>query len=256
MAETIKNRVLQVLGEDTDYLSGIPKPHQLFEEAIWEAALTLPETILMLESEDHINPQVIGDTEAAHSSLIEVDDMKVLKVIRVTHLTSLETDADYHKRECLKITYSDSIKAKDVNSIHFATAESPVYWIENTGTGVPKVKVFPEAGGTSTGESMAEGETAVEIYLYPREALTNDAPDADPATDWDLITEFNGIPIYAEEFVVMRIAMKVLEHKMANAGTQDEDQEVLTILGAVNQNLTQQITISLEQLKNEWGVQK
>jgi hypothetical protein len=250
MAETIKNRVLQALGEDTAYLDDVPHPGQLFEDGLWEMATTLPERMLTMYATGVVDPIYIGLETDSTTEYNDTEDStvtlalptKILKVLRTEKIAEAEQLSSYIKRECVEKTYAEAIKGMDSNSIHFATKNTPIYWLQNS-NGAQVLRVFPEAVGTSDEQYLPLNTAAIEVFKYTKESI---------AADWGTIESFEGIPTSAEEVIVLRIALKVLEHKIANAATQDEDSEIFTILSGAKDTITKSIQSLLSQLKTEW----
>ena len=73
------------------------------------------------------------------------------------------------------------------------------------------------------------------------------------AISYDTMDSFEGIPEVAEELVVKRIAHRIIEQKISNTATQDEDQEIYQLLKDLNTNLVKDMGTSLQDLRQQWN---
>tara|TARA_Y100000361_G_scaffold57678_1_gene50434 strand:+ start:4737 stop:5474 length:738 start_codon:yes stop_codon:yes gene_type:complete len=241
MAEKIKDRVLQILGDDSTYDDSISIMNQICDDAIWETATALPPRLLMSVATQPTDPMGTGGN-AATGDTETIDDTLVLQVYRVERTGAPNIESSYIRRLCEPISLEESIKATDSNSIHYATKESPVYWITSVGSS-STLKVFPNATGISAQETeLPLGDACTEIWKYDRQ----------DDFEWESDDDFDFIPEEAEEVIIHRIALKILDHKIADAGTQEEDQEMVTILSATRQLLEKNTLDLMNQLKVRW----
>ena len=293
---TIKQRVLQTLGEDTTYLDEVPHLDQIYADSIWETASVLPPRLLLTSVVPPVNPEGTGGLPTTGDT-VTADDAIVLQIYRVGKVDPAEVPGSYLRRLCQSISKEESIKAKDANSMHYATVESPVWWFENVNL-TATIKVFPSAGGTTDESYLPFGDSCTEVYKYNRQYLattgtptwahstyyskgdfvilissyyrcitphtsTNDTDEdtGSPGTAinswehvflWSALEEFNGIPESAEELIVQRIALRILDHKIANAGTQEEDQEMFTILNGTRELIAKNTLELMTQIRETW----
>ena len=66
-----------------------------------------------------------------------VEDRKILKVTRV------DANSSGVERECELLDVTEFSQAKDVNSINYATAYSPVYTFDDKNDGAASLSIFP-----------------------------------------------------------------------------------------------------------------
>ena len=260
MADTIKQRVLAELGQNNStYLDDISSISQLFEDAIWEVASSVPRRLLLTEAiapNDPTNiPYDSDDIEytGCTGSPVVTDDSLILLVLRVntdyTIVDSVITEYKYLVKPCKQIAYEDSHKALDPDSIFYATKNSPVYWLENVG-GNTNLQIAPSAAGLAAGPSnqyLPNEGSGSQVFTYARQELS-----AGEGTEWDTIDSFIGMPAEVEPLIVKGIAYKVLEQKLSNIATQDEDPEIFGLLTAHLKGLKENIDITLKNMVKEW----
>ena len=218
-----KTRVLGILGQDnSDYLTDVADMPGIVTNSLWEMAKVLPTQYLLNESAALIDPENLAAGEEAIGDDIDASDTIVLLLVRTYAGPHTTNEADeitaevYTTRPCKKIKIQESHKALDTNSIYFATNLSPVYWIENNN----KLKTAPAttgytASGTGNDLIIDDGKSGLRLYKYTRQVYTDSA--------WETATSFTGIPEGAEDLICKRIALEVLNQKILNAGTQDEE---------------------------------
>ena len=265
---TIKSRVLAELGQDnSSYIDDIANAELLFEDGIWEVANVVPHRLLLTESEVLVDPTALSFTaitdgddiyDEAPSSPFNMGDDLLLLVNRVEADHTLNesgviTQENYLNKPCTKITYEHSHKAKDSASIYFATSNSPVYWFENSG-GQRVVNVAPSATGyqSSSGSDangnlntiMPNGKSGLMVHKYVRQNL-------DTST-YATIESFDSIPEEVEYIIIKRIASKIVEQKMANMATQEEDSEIFQLLLGLKTQLETDINEAIKKLQSEW----
>ena len=154
---TIAEKVIAVLGEEnTDYLDDMVGLDQLFEDAIWDIATSLPKRMLMREAEVDPNGASLYNTQTqtwstGKATPYSVNDKLVLMVIR-TAANHIMDGSDistlrYIQKPCKEVAYEDSFKSLDGSSIYFATDSSPVYWIESISDTTNSLQTAPATTG-------------------------------------------------------------------------------------------------------------
>ena len=200
---TIKSKVLQILGENNStYLDNVVNPEYIVEEAIWDTATSMPRRLLLAETPEPVDPTSIPldpgvpTYQDVQSSPVDIADKIVLLVLRTqTDYTVAAgptvTAYNYITRACKEIPYEDSFQALDGGSIYFATSNSPVYWIENSGA-VPTLNTAPAAAGSSNTQYLADPDTdnngsGLQVFTYPRQQVYN---AGDSPTIWAHTTAY------------------------------------------------------------------
>ena len=258
MGLSIKDRVIQTLGQDnSDYLDDINEVQELFSSSIWSSFKLLPQELLLAHCDEPKDPTTLTTSEST-SGDIGVDNHIVLLAMMYSanHKMSGNTiqTANYVIKPCKEISYANSFKALDGNSIYFATINSPVYWIENVG-GVAKIKTAPayaayDYDSENVGGFMPNGKITLRVFFVER----RDMEVAD-LTETDIFinkTANKKLPPEAEGFVIKNIALSILMEKLSNASIQDEDTEVAALLQNQIKLLNEDIAAELEALKTNW----
>tara|TARA_R100000152_G_C6782309_1_gene219855 strand:+ start:42745 stop:43542 length:798 start_codon:yes stop_codon:yes gene_type:complete len=249
-----KTRVLGILGQDnSDYLSDIADMPGIVTNSLWEMAQVLPTQFLLSESVSNpVDIENLTNGQTAPSDDVDIADTIVLLVIRVSagpHIVNSEnniTEEVYLTRPCKQINIEESHKALDSNSIYFATDLSPVYWIENGNKlkTAPATTGYTANSGVPNGLIMPDGKSGLNLYKYTRQVFTD--------ATWETASSFTGIPEGTEDLICKRIAVEVLNQKILNAGTQDEDQEIVQILQANRTLLSEDIGNQVKLLNDLW----
>ena len=242
---TMADRVLSILGEDNlDYFDDMLNMHELFEEAIWEIANAVPERLLLTEIPKPIDPQSCLVTDVISADDINIYSNRILLVVRV-EATTVNDALVFTRKNCTEIPYEESHRALDSDSIYFATKNSPVFWIEPSSAGSRTLKTAPATTGQAadTGQTaLTAGNSGLMVFDYARETLgATDVVDL----GWNVIVTPAYIPPVLEDIIIKRIALRVLDAKLATTATQEEDQEVFGILSGEKQILETDLKDSL-----------
>tara|TARA_Y100000310_G_scaffold334030_1_gene412821 strand:+ start:621 stop:1238 length:618 start_codon:yes stop_codon:yes gene_type:complete len=176
---TFEAQILDIIGGTlgSNHLSNID------DAALNDYLISSARTVIDLLDDTLLNKHT--DTTATTSSEYAVDNKRVVSV----------TLGGYG---CREIPFGLSGQAADENSIHFATAKSPIYFIDK----LNKVSVLP----TGT-------EADVNYIAYP-------------TIDADVDTAIANFPDSAEYAVVLGAAIKVLQNVLSNYIHVDEDSEL------------------------------
>ena len=263
LSTTIKDRVLSQLGEDnSDYLDQISAPEELFNEALWEIAGIVPPRYLLTQVSEPADPEELATSE---SNPQNIQDKLVLLVTRTEaeHTLNGETGGliteQYITKPCKKVAFEDSHKSRDVDSIYFATKYSPVYTVKNIG-GNKNIFVYPEpspaftAGNGPYGDDtiLPKGNSAMTVYAYTRQHIMESGGQTITDKAWNLLTDFVGMPRDVEDIIIKRIALKVIELKLSDMATQEEDTELFTLLGQNKALIEEALKNGLDKLRSEW----
>tara|TARA_R110002020_G_scaffold189930_4_gene389299 strand:- start:45 stop:848 length:804 start_codon:yes stop_codon:yes gene_type:complete len=256
---TIADKVIAILGEEnTDYLDDMVNLDQLFEDAIWDIASSLPKRMLMRKAATPVDPTNLYDGStwsSASSTPVAVDDDMILLVIRVAanHImdgAAISTER-YIQKPCKEVAYEDSFKALDSASIFYATDSSPVYWVESDSSSTNKLKTAPTTTGweNTNAAAMANGSSGIQVWIYHRQTVS--ATDT-ATTGWNVFTSISGVQEESEDIFIKRIALKIAERKLATMATQEEDTELYQLLQGLVGTLTQELKDGLMKLQQEW----
>ena len=268
---TIKSRVLTILGEDNaDYLDNLTAPEEVWNEALWEIAGMMPHRYLLTQIKQPVDLENMdlddgdGNPETTNGYSFKAEDLIVLLVTRTVGDHILDTGGDlvterYITKPCKEMAFEEIHKATDVNSIYFATNHSPVYTYKNVG-GNRTIFVYPEpsptwTAGTGTYDDetiLPYGVSGFTVYGYPRETINETDAGVLGESEWDTMTEFANIPRDIEDIIIKRIALKIVELKLSNMATQEEDTEVFTLLGQDIALLEESLLDSIKKIKSEW----
>tara|TARA_Y100001938_G_C8093950_1_gene436900 strand:+ start:1143 stop:2084 length:942 start_codon:yes stop_codon:yes gene_type:complete len=189
---TLKSRVLQILGENNStYLDAIPNAEIIFEDAVWDMVSSLPRRFLSATATEPVDPENIPldsgvpTYQNTQASPVNVKDKLILNVLRTESDYTLDgetiTEYKYITRPAKEIGFEQSYRAKDSSSIYYATALSPVYWIENVSS-VPYLNCAPSASGSTDAQYLATSNgSALQIFSYQRQVFY---PTETSATAW------------------------------------------------------------------------
>jgi len=269
LTTTIKARVLSALGEDnSDYLDQISAPEELFNEALWDIAGVVPSRYLLTQIEQPVDPENMIMGQQTNGYNFNIEDKLVLLITRTEPDHTLTMGGDvpdidverYITKPCKNIPFEDSHKATDVNSMFYATKFSPIYTVKNVG-GASTIFVYPETSGSFTagngpytdGNILPLGTSTYTVFAYSRETIMETGGGTETDSAWDTMTEFKNIPRDIEDIVIKRIALKVIELKLSDMATQEEDTELFTLLTQNKALLEESLTQSIEKLRSEWA---
>lgn len=151
-----------------------------------------------------------------------ITDKKIIKVYREGKICSLKDFEDYHK-------------FSDTTSLHYASNYTPVFYIETLGesevsndTTGPHVKIFPTLEGTEKAKGI--------FFNYP-----STLPSGNEAG-------YQGLPPRMIQVVVMAVAEKILNHKLAMMVHEEEDTEISQIIQQQIGNIKALIASQAERL--------
>mgnify|MGYP003628547744 CR=1 FL=1 len=251
-AGTIASRVIATLGEDNlDYIDDMVEVHELFEEAIWETATALPKRLLLTEVAKPIDPNNFAEGAVVAGTPFSLGTSEALLVIRVEAYSVDEGGEAVTKttvKNCTEIPFEESHRVLDANSIYFATRNSPVYWLESAG-GERVLQTAPTSTGqAANGAALVAGKSGVMVFKYDREAI---AVTDTATTGWNVITGFEELPVNVEDIIIKRIALRIIDQKLAGMATQEEDQELFGIIQANKAVLETDIKETLMKLQGE-----
>ena len=224
MATKIKDRVLAKLAEDEDtFVSDIVNEFDLFEQAVWEIANMLPTRMLVNVAADPSSP-----TTSPHALIVHE---RILLVLRDDN----DATSGGNLVQCAEIGVEDSWKSLDAESIHFATARSPVFWVHRKGNASsPEITVAPDSDHLT-------------VYTYKR----NTVGAGNGELDWDTATGIDNIPDEALESIILKTAEMIMQQKLSKMAVDEEDAEIYAIYKANLDQLGQALRDEVTQLKKE-----
>ena len=210
---TIGERITDLIGSDYSSIPANSKA-DLINAAINEVADLVPAELLLKYAVDPIN---LTNSDPASSA---VRGNKVLLVTR------LDGSGGYH-RECKAVSIKDFQKAKDSNSIYYATKHTPVYSYE-TDAGATSLTVFP------TPITNEEGKVYYFAYL-----------DSDQSGS----TTPTGMPDESIQAIVLKACINILQTYISDFVQDEEDQEMQNMINGQIQTLSQLYTVEISRYK-------
>lgn len=207
MAATFDARLVDLIG---DYMSKLNDNHEidLLNAAIAEVADSVPPELLLKYA---VTPQVLSNSTPTWTG---VEGNKILLVTRL--------DGDGVDRNCDMVGIPMFSQAKDGDSVYEATSFSPVACHTTTG-GASKLELYPVPTASETAK--------VYYFTYP---TTNQKEQTD--------TQLNasGIPFQLLHAIALRTAIAMLQAYISDAIQDDEDSEIVAMLGQQSISLTKQ----------------
>ena len=197
---TFVNRISELIGSDYSTIASSSQ-YDLFNGAVAEVADMLPPELLLKYAVDPI------DLDENTTTWTSVEGKKVLLVTR------LDDSSPRLAHECTPVSIQDFEKAKDANSIYLATKRTPVYaYITDAGT--TALTILPEP--------IVHEDVKVYYFTYP---TTNQKEQTD--------TQLNaaGIPFQLLHAIALRTAIAMLQAYISDAIQDDEDSEIVAMLG-------------------------
>lgn len=257
---SLKTDILNILGHNStsSYLSDDIDEYTIIEQAIWEAANALPKKML-LTANGYLgyNMEDIDDDDGGNfdvnlimqsGSNISANDLILfVERIKSNNVESPGEDVvveSYSRRQAKEVSQTEKEKVLDSDSIYYATDYSPVYWLERkSGATTSDERTIysapistPVLYENGTKNWLKNGTAALKIWVYSRQTSISDSTDS-----------YTGIPTQAKSFVDRMCALKLLEIKLAEQSTNEEDGELFQLLSAQRQ-------VFQEDLKNELGM--
>ena len=264
---TIKADILNIIGQEVSstYLEDDIDAYSLIEDAIWEAANVLPPALITASSgylgDDPENLPSDADSETDYNpagklyedgSDISANNL-ILFVERVVSKNTFQNDDNidtesYETRFCKQISIIEKHKALDSGSIYFATDFTPVFWLEHY-----KDPASPEENdrriytAPKTDYVIREhlllnwldtDSSALKIYAYPRQTGITSSSDS-----------IDNISTPAKSFVLKVCAIKILDQKLGNLATSEEDGELYQLVKAKLDELKGESAEHLKQLR-------
>ena len=208
MAATFDARLVDLIG---DYAAKINDNHEidLLNAAIAEVADSVPPELLLKYA---VTPQVLNNSTP---TLTGADGPEGKKILLVTRL-----DGDGVDRNCDMVGIPMFSQAKDGDSVYEATSFSPVACHTTTG-GASSLELYPVPTASETAK--------VYYFTYP---TTNQKEQTD--------TQLNaaGIPFQLLHAIALRTAIAMLQAYISDAIQDDEDSEIVAMLGQQSISLT------------------
>lgn len=241
---SLKADILNVLGHDSTstYLTDEIDEYSIIEQGIWEAANMLPPKLMLMsasletsDSPENLSDNPDNETNYSQSSIsqngstISANDL-ILHVERVKSENVHPESGDiitekYDYKTVKQVHQTEKDKVLDSGSIYLATDFSPVYWLEHTGSTADSRKIFtapttiPLIYNNGLKNWLSNGSYALKIFTYSRQTSITDNT-----------TAYDGIPTLAKSFVDKACALKLLNIKISEQSTEEEDSELFTLL--------------------------
>ena len=241
----LKEDILNIIGLETssDYLDSteIADIYPIMSDAVYRAVCSLPAK-LMLENcavtmdVENLVDNIPGNDPFPEASIpddgFELNDGDIiLAVERTASSSALNTGGawveNYTTRFAKEIVSTQRLQSLDSESIYFATDYSPVYWIETSGTTPAKKKIFTAPSSAASKNTINNANylnthaSAIRVWYYPKQTLTS------------AHTIFSYTPNYIKEFLLKVCAVALINTKIASQATEEEDSELMQLLGNV-----------------------
>ena len=275
---TIKEQILNYLGDDTEYASTIADIYAIIEDSIFKTASMLPPKMLVQSCEPTYDLENLpdnfegvddnedgdyddeGDTPpfTLTAAMIPSDgyelsqDDIILMIERTTSSIDTQEDPVYEEYMTRFVDQKDiSFKHQtlDTGSIYFATDYSPVFWLEAHGTNKNKRKIFtapktPAAtiytpGGTDL-NYLDKDSVGLRIWKYTRQEITENTES------------LSGIPNAATGFTLKAAALAIIDVMIANQATSEEDPELFQLLGGLKKTFEEDLSNELKLFRGMW----
>ena len=212
---TMSGRITDIIG---DYTDDAAYEEDLINAAFNEVADMLPDNLLIK----------YGRTPGVLTSASEwlVEDRKILKVTRI------DADSSGVERDCKLLDRAQFASAKDANSLHYATALSPVYEFDTLNAGAASLNIFPVPTTPQKGY----------IWYFAYATNSTNLTDIDSA---ELNTVYYMPPgiIHA---IVLKSCINLLQTYISNFVQDDEDIEMQQMLTAQLAGLTKDFQTEMQ----------
>ena len=288
MAATIKNKVLAKLGQNNEtYLDDINALKDLWSDTIWQTlTINMPSRLMLSVMNPSVDPANLDYNDEALGDGIFMEDRHPLMVVRTAANHTMDGNSisieNYIRKSANRTSLEKSYQALDNQSIYYATNTSPVYWIEKKtvdSVSAPRLYTAPSTTGyTAPGTgitTMPNTKSALEVYYIDRFYYRNVNPIGGDQEDNVLLdghttialkyTEegvgtadhtivFNEVlPQDGENLVVTKLALAVVNQKLANAAIQDEDSEIVGLLQNQMKVLSEEVELEVKRLEELWS---
>jgi hypothetical protein len=201
---TFANRIVDLIGSDYSTIASNSQ-YDLFNSAVAEVADMLPTELLLKYAVDPV------DLNNSTPTWTSVEGKKVLLVIRLE-------GSGLPGRECKVVSIQDFERTKDANSIYLATIHTPVFSYA-TDAGNTVLTIYPTPTATNTAK----------VYYFEYPTLSDLA-----------VSVIAGFPNEVEQAVVLKACINILQAYISDFCQDEEDQEMLQMLGGQVQSLQTQ----------------
>ena len=192
---TFANRITDLIGSEYTTIAS-NSVDDLFNAAANEMADSLP-TDLLLKYSAH-------QTSVTSDAGMDASEEKKLLLVQ-REVSNSGTEA----RKCRAIPFDEFMRVQNVDSIYYATVESPVYAYDPTASNDVKIKIFP----TPTAQQAA----TVFHFNYITGSNTGNST-------------VSGLPDMAMQAVVLKTCINILQTYISDFCQDEEDQEMLNML--------------------------
>jgi len=205
---TVANRITDLIGSS---YSTIPSNSykDLINAAFNEIADSIKPELLLKYS------RTPGRLEGATEWLVE--DRKILKVTRV------DANSNGVERECKLLDVIEFSKAKDSNSINYATVYSPVYTFDDKNDGAASLSIFPTCNN---------GGQEGRIWYFAYALATTDLTAVTTAT----LNSSYYMPSEIMNALVYKSCSNILTAYLSEQIQDEEDSEIVALLNTQMQN--------------------
>jgi len=240
----LKEDILNIIGLDTtnDYLdsSSIADIYPIMSDAVYRTVCILPKKLLLINAQVSMDVENLADdiTNPSNDPLdvdTVPDDGHVLSqdelILCVERTLSTSKDSVngwqeiYLTRHAKEVLYTQRHRALDSESIHFATDYSPVYWVEKSTSNNVRIYTAPQSAAALHNVGVLNyldtNASAIRVWSYPKQDITSSD------------TTFTHTPPFLKEFLLKICAIALINTKIAAQATEEEDSELMQLLGNV-----------------------
>ena len=194
---------------------------------------TIPAEVLVKYTED-ANKWTLAtdDTDPeVYWSTRPVDGKKVLLLTR--------SDDDGVERNVKPVSIAEFSRAKDTNSMFYATELTPVWTIipNQSGDGIARLNMFP-----APEEHTVSNAQVGTLYLFPYPTAV---PYSDSGSTRTYANTIEGIPNELIQAIVLQSAINALQSYLGWAVLDEEDQELTSLITAQMQTYKAELAIEL-----------
>lgn len=184
-----------------------------------------------------------GEPVEVTSAGVSVRDSKIIMVLRKTADRQQAQGEGIKYVPCIEKSFFDYTKFSNPRSLHYATSESPVFYIENASNPVVAgdsssgtLKIFPVPEDSDSSDAGA--------VVYKFDNLTEVSNDSET-------TSLTSIPSVMIEWIALVIAEKVLNWKFSEMVHTEEDSELSALIAQQLKMISEKARVVGTQFMNQ-----
>ena len=216
-------RITDLIGSEYDTIADYSG--DLMNAALNEVANMISEDLLLKYSR---TPGILTE-----NSEWLTEGRKILKVTRV------DAESSGIERECNPVDRAAFASSQDSNSIHYATAYSPIYHLDTANAGTATLKIMPVPTSNQRGR----------IWYYQ---YRTDGQDSTTTTQTSVnVTHF--LPNDLIHAIALKSSINILQAYISNFIQDEEDSEMLQMIQAQLQGLKAEFQQEIARFMDESG---